>query len=299
MAYLSSSRVGTVAARDQTVDLGVPNRVVHAVEDPAELALVDVERMPEAHALIGVPHLPGMLGRDRRDEVRVDDPALHQVDGAGVEVVAQPVVVVEALGTAQPGRPEHRLAAHPLVAEVVDGVADTLVPQPDVLVDLEQQHGHQRRLPVVAMDHLRPLARLEDELERRLAEEREPLDIVRRAVEMAALEEAVGAVRLDEEALAPLDEAEPDRTVNRSAVPGHPQVVVRRPKPVDVVVAHAVVPRQDDLHVVATQLELATQAEDHVRKPTSLRHQRTLRCNHHDEHQQLPWQSPETVGTGL
>ena len=74
----------------------------------------------------------------------------------------------------------------------------------------------------MAMDDLRALARLEHELERRLAEEREPFDVVPGAVQVPSVEEAVVRVRLDEEALAAVDEAEPHRAMDRPAVPRHP-----------------------------------------------------------------------------
>jgi len=100
--------------------------------------------------------------------------------------------------------------------------ADPLRAHPQRLVDLEQQHRHQRRLPVVAVDDLRALAGLEHELQRRLAEERKPVDIVGRPVQLAAAKERIAAVRLDEEALAA--STNPNNTLQwtSAAVPRHP-----------------------------------------------------------------------------
>ena len=94
--------VGAVADRDQRVDLRVPHLVVDAVEHAAELAVMDVQGVPQPPALLGVHGLPRMLRRDRRDEVRVDDAAFHQIDGAGVEVVLQPGRMEEVPGRVSP-----------------------------------------------------------------------------------------------------------------------------------------------------------------------------------------------------
>ena len=104
--------------------------------------------------------------------------ALHQVQRERVVVIAQPLGIEVASGIAQAGRPQHPLAGQPLVAEVMHREADALLAHPDRLVDLVQQDRDQRRLPVVAVDDLRTLARLEHELERRLAKEREPADVI-------------------------------------------------------------------------------------------------------------------------
>jgi hypothetical protein len=77
-----------VVVCDVLVDLGVPDVVVDPVQDPAELAPVDRQRVPQPHALVGVQRFPGVLGRHRGHEVGVHDAALQQVQRAGVEVVA-------------------------------------------------------------------------------------------------------------------------------------------------------------------------------------------------------------------
>ena len=132
-----------------------------------------------------------MTGRDGSNEVRVDDPALQQVQCPRIEVVPQSLIDEVPSGIAQSGRRESRFARDPLMAEVVHGEAHALIPHPGPLVDLVQQHGDERRLPIVAMDDLRALAGLEHELERRLAEEREPFDVVPGAVQVPAVKEAV------------------------------------------------------------------------------------------------------------
>ena len=107
--------------------------------------------------------LPGMLRRDRRDEVRVDDAAFHEVEGFGVKVVPEPIGVKEVLRTVQAGGLQDAFAGyrHTLVGEIVDRVTDPLVMHPDVPVDLEEQDRHERGLPVVAVDDVGPAVRLE------------------------------------------------------------------------------------------------------------------------------------------
>ena len=124
-----------------------------------------------------------------------------------IETVAQAVVVKIVFGPAQSrGRQKFRTNLA-LMTEIVDGETNPLIVHPVVLVHLEQQYRHQPRLPVVAMDHVGALVRLEHELQRRLAEKREAHRIVRVPVSRRAVEEIVARVRLDEEASAPVDEA--------------------------------------------------------------------------------------------
>src|SRR6266581_2898540 len=143
------------------------------------------------------------------------------------------------------------------MTEVVYGQADPLRVHASALVLLVQQHRNESGLPVVAMDDVRPLAGLEHELHGRLAEEREAGRVVLIAVVAAALEEAVGRVRLDEIALPAVHETEPHRAVHRPAVPG-----------------------KDDLHGVPADLQLATQPEHDLAQATSLRDRSTFRSDH-------------------
>jgi hypothetical protein len=73
-------------------------------------------------------------------------------------------------------------------------------------------------------------------------------------VQLPAIEEFILGVRVDEEATPAVNEAEPHRAVDESAVPGDPQVVVSHGERVDLVVAHAVVLGEDDVNRVASLL---------------------------------------------
>ena len=107
-----------------------------------------------------------MLRRDRGDEIRVDDAALHEVERKGIAVVAQPQFVEVAFGIIQPGCPEDRLAGRTLMREVVDRVADALVLHPELRIDLEEQDGDEGGLPIVAMDDVGPAIRAQHEFQR-------------------------------------------------------------------------------------------------------------------------------------
>ena len=245
---------------------------------------MDRQRLAEAVALFGKPRLPGMVGRNRIGVVRVDDSALHQIDGGVVEIVEKPVVVEVVLGPAQPGRPEDGLAGDALVLEVVDRIDHALPVHAEAGIDLVEKHRDEAGLPVVAVDDVRPLVALEQELHRRLAEEGKAQRIVLKAVEGTAEKEVVLTVRLDEVALAALHEAEPDRARHARTMPGHPQVLPNLVESPDFVIPHAVVLGQDDLDRMASNLEFAAEAENHVGKSPDLGHRSQLRRNHHDVH---------------
>src|SRR5947207_2925819 len=228
--------------------------------------------------LIGVP------ARHRGDEVRVHDAGLQEVEHAGVEGVAQPVVMKIVLGPSEIGGPQHALPVQTLVLEVVDCVTDALMRHPVKLVDLIEQDRHQPGGPAVAMNHIGTLVGLEHELERGPAEEREAHRVVRRAVQRAAFEEPVLRVRFDEKALASVHMAEPDGAVNGSLEPWHPEVAVIERQTPDVLVAQAVVLRKDDLHGMAADLQFAAEPEHHVAQSAGVRNGGALGSDHHDIH---------------
>ena len=100
---------------------------------------------------------------------------------------------------------------------------------------------------------------------------------------MPALEEAIRRVRLDKETLAPFHESEPDRTVDRTAEPGDPEIVIGHSQAEDPVVPHAVVLGQDDLDRVTAQLQLSAQTEHHLAQTARLGDWCAFGCDHDDE----------------
>jgi hypothetical protein len=140
------------------------------------------------------------------------------------------------------GGPQDLLAARALVAEVVDRVTHLLVAQGGRVL-LAQKHWDEGRLPVVAVDDVGPLVRLDHELQGGLGERAEPLDVVPVPVQPIAAEEALRRVWLDEVALSAVHEPEPDGARYVPAVPGHAQSLEADVKAPHVPVAHASVLR--------------------------------------------------------
>jgi hypothetical protein len=183
-----------------------------------------------------------------------------------VGVIAQPVGVQEVLRPVQLGGPQHLRAGDALIAEVVHRVTDPLV-RHRMPVLLTQQHRDQAGVPVVAMDDIRALAGLQQELQRRLGKEREPCNVVVISVQQVPAEEVIRRVRLDEKALPAVHEPEPHGAVHRPAVPWHPQVMIDGLQAPDIALPHAGVHREDDLHRVPPDLQLTAQAEYHTPSP--------------------------------
>ncbi len=68
--------VDAVLARDVAVDFRVPDLVIDAIEDAADLGAMDLEGMAQPEVLGRVHDLPGVMGRNRGDEIGIDDARL-------------------------------------------------------------------------------------------------------------------------------------------------------------------------------------------------------------------------------
>ena len=77
------------------VNLRVPQVIVYAVEHTIEFHTVNLQRSFQAETLAGAARLPRMLRRNGRNEIRIDNAALHQVHCTWIEVVAHAVIVHE------------------------------------------------------------------------------------------------------------------------------------------------------------------------------------------------------------
>jgi hypothetical protein len=91
-------------------------------------------------------------------------------------------------------------------------------------------------------------------------------------------------VRINEVALPPVDKAEEHGAMDRAAIPRHPQILIRDLQPVNLVVAQAIVFREDDLDGVAANFQLAGEAEDDVAQPADFGDRRALGCDLDDIH---------------
>ena len=170
------------------------------------------------------------------------------------------------------------------MAEVVKREADARVSHSKVLINFVKEHGHQSRLPIVAMNDVRMFVRFEHELERRAAKESEALDIVVVAVKDSAIEEVMMGVRIDEKTFQAFHESEIDVAMN-------PLVVVRNPKvgegfrqTPDAVVTQAIVFGEDDFDRITTNPELSRETLDDVAEAADFCGGSALGCDHYDEH---------------
>ena len=229
-------------------------------------------------------NLPAILRRNRGDEVRVNDAALHQVDRSMVEIILQPILMIEVRVAVQAGGAEDVFSRHALMLHVVQRETDTRMLHAEMLINLVEQHRHEGGLPVVTVDHVGMLATLEHELQRGATEESEALVVVLLAVERAAVEKIVIAVCVNEVALAPVDKAEEHGAMNRAAIPRHPQILIRDLQPVNLVVIQAIVFREDDLDGVAANFQFTGKTEDDIAQPAHFGDRCALGCDLDDVH---------------
>src|SRR6266487_1183172 len=136
----------------------------------------------------------------------------------------------------------------------------------------------------MAMDHVGTLVALEHELQRGAAEEGEPLIVIGVAIEGATIKEILVGVRLDEETLAAVNEPEIHAAMNGVMIPRHPEVLEVRLQIENLIVAQAIVLRQDDLHGIAPDFQLAGQPEHHVAQAAHLGYGSALRRDLDDIH---------------
>src|SRR5262249_16077526 len=99
-----------------------------------------------------------------------------------VKIILKPLLAEKMAGPVETGRGENMLSRKSLVLEIVQRVTDAGMPHSEVLINLVEQHGRQAGLPIMAMDYIRVLAALEDELQGGAAEKREALVVISLAV---------------------------------------------------------------------------------------------------------------------
>jgi hypothetical protein len=95
-------------------------------------------------------------------------------------------------------------------------------------------------------------------------------------------------VRLYEKALATMNKAEPHIARDSAAIPGHPQVAITNLQTPDMVIAHTVIFGKDDMHIVATYLQLSGKPENDISQSPDLSHGSAFRRNHYDVHIRYP-----------
>ena len=163
-----------VARRQVPVRGRVPLRIIHAVQNTAQ-----VRRAPPQHAVqffseLRRLNLLGIFPAHRGQHVGVDQPALEEIE---VIELLQFVHGEDLPGKQQPLRRIRRKP--PLIAGVVNGQHHSRLAQHRVQgVHRPQVHRNQRRLPVVYMKHLRNAQQLR-RLQHRPAKQPKPLPVVR------------------------------------------------------------------------------------------------------------------------
>src|SRR5213592_3090645 len=218
--------LNVVMSRNVRIGLRIELIIVQPVENSAVLVVMKMQCPFQSVCLPPVFGLPGMARGDSGDEIRIDNPAFHQIESLRILVVPQAVIVEEMLGPIKAGGPENDLSANPLMAEIVHCETNAGMPHAQVLIDFVKQDRHKGRLPIVAMNNLRPLAGFEHELESGPAKKGESEQIIVVSVNGSAVEEVVARMRLDEKEFAPVHDAEPDRGGNPAVVPRDQQVFV-------------------------------------------------------------------------
>jgi len=155
--------------------------VDHAVHFPAD----GVHHALQPLGVPGIVELRGVGGADSGDGVGHEHGALHEIH---VAVHAQGAVVIPA--AIQPEQLIHAVrAVAPLVLDVVDGEhradAPHLRPAGGHILQID---GHQRRLPVVAVEHVGHPVEAGQQVDDRVAEEGEALAVVKFAVQPSPAE---------------------------------------------------------------------------------------------------------------
>src|SRR5438552_2001816 len=143
--------------------------------------------------------------------------------------------------------------------------------QADVLINLAKQHRRQPRLPVMTMNDVGLLAALEQELERRTAEKRKALIVIRLAVKNPPMKEVVVRVGFDKKAFAPVNEPKINAAMDRIIIPWHPEIFEGKAQIVNLVVAQTIILRQDDLDGIAANFQFAAEPENDIAQSSHLR----------------------------
>ena len=173
---------------------GVKQVCVDAVRDARERAAAAAQHVRQPVGIVGVLQLLGVGARNGVHTVGGHDARLEEVRAV---VKAQNFVALRR-------QPQHVVVelqvALALIFDVVDGEHAARVRQRPGVLGFQQQR-HQRRLPVVAVHHVRLQADKRHRSKRRLRKIRIALAVVRAAVDAAAAEIVLVVDKIDLELL--------------------------------------------------------------------------------------------------
>jgi hypothetical protein len=156
-----------------------------------------------------------------------------------------------------------------------------------MLVNIEEEDRDDSRLPVMTVNDIRMLVRLQHEFKCCPAEKGEPFRIIVVAVINAAVEKVPVRMGFNEEAFPAVDKPEEDGTVNLVIIEGDPEIAIHLLETVDVIIAHAVVFGEDDLHRVPPYLKLVGEAVYYICQAAHFCNGCTLRCDGNNKHETL------------
>jgi hypothetical protein len=183
---------------------------------------MDEKGMTESVRQFGMPYLPGITGRHSSHKVRIDDARLHKVHSRIIGVVPEPVGVkiiirpVESYGT------QYELPGNSLMLEIMQGKADSGMGHAIILVQIKEEYRHYPSLPVVTVDYVRMLVRLEHKLKGRPAEKSKPLGIIAVTVKNTSIKKVSLRMGLDKKTFSSMDKTEKDGAM-------HPSLIKRDP----------------------------------------------------------------------
>jgi hypothetical protein len=131
----------------------------------------------------------------------------------GVKIMIRPV---ESYGT------QYKLPGHSLMLEVVQGITYAGMGHAITLVQIKEEYRNDPSLPVVTVDYVRMLVRLEHKFKRRSAKKSKPLGIIAVTVKNTSIKEVPLRMGFDKKTFSSMDETEKDGAM-------HPSFIKRDP----------------------------------------------------------------------
>jgi hypothetical protein len=193
-------------------------------------------------------------------------------------------IVVHDMGWIQANLAQNMFAIDTLVPEVVQCEADTRMAHAQALIDLVEEDGNERGLPIVAVDNVRVLIRLEHEFQCRAAEESKALNIVILAVKNFAIEKIVRRMRINEETFQPFHEPKVNVAMNPLVMVRNPKIAVGFGEAPDTIVTHAIIFGKNHLDRVATNPQFSRETLHDVTEAADFCGGSALGGDHYDEH---------------
>src|SRR5208283_2689406 len=171
---------------------------VNSIKDTAELLPMDVKCMTKSVRQFGMPDLKGITGRHGSHKVRIDYAGLYEVHGGVIEVVPEPVRVEVIIMPVESYSTQDIFTGHSLMLEVMQGETNPGMGHAITLVHIKEKHRHYSSLPVVAVDYVGMLVRLEHKLKGSPAEKSKPFRIIAMTVKNTSVKEVPLRMRFDE-----------------------------------------------------------------------------------------------------